>query len=116
MDPDDMVRALTASLAFPQEESLRPAWRWTHATPKDRIQIPCEDCGRRIAWWTAKLRSGWLGLQDASHRGWKWHGEVPPIRFRGPLVDAACPSCGWAKFGAARQPEADWQLAAPEIL
>jgi len=111
-----MARALAASLAHPQEASLRPEWRWSVATPKDRVELKCEGCGRRIAWWTAKLRSAWLGMKDANYRGWKWHGEVAPIRFRGPLVDAACPSCGWAKLSAARQPVDDWWLTPPEVL
>jgi len=110
-----MANVLVASLVAPQDASLRPTWRWTCPTPKDRVTVPCGDCGHRIAWWTVELRNGWLGPQDAYRRGWKWQGEgKPPIRFRGELVDAAC-TCGWAKLGVARQ-QPDWWTAPPELL
>jgi hypothetical protein len=94
----------------PPEEDGQPEGERTHP-------LPCGDCGRRIAWWTVELRSGWLGLQDADHRGWKWQGQgKSPIRFRGELVDATCRACGWAKLGVARQPLSDWWTAPPELL
>jgi hypothetical protein len=112
----DLANALAAHLVAPQVASLRPTVRWTCPTPKDRVTLPCGDFGRRIAWWTAELRSGWLVLQDASHRGWKWQGQGKcPLRFRGELVDAACRACGWAKLGVARQ-QPDWWTAPPELL
>jgi hypothetical protein len=112
---DDLADALAASLVAPQVASP-PTWRWRDATPKDRVTLQCDNCGHRIVWWTTELRDGWLGLQDASHRGWKWQGQgEPPIRFRGEFVDAACRACGWAKPAVARQPQ-DWWTAAPEML
>jgi hypothetical protein len=110
---DEMAGALAATLVAPQA-SRPPSWRWSDATPKDRITISCDNCNRRIAWWTTELRSGWLVLQDVTHRGWKWQGECP-IRFRGQLVDATCPSCHRARFGVARQ-LSDWWTAPPEML
>jgi hypothetical protein len=110
-----------------------------HAIGQNRVTLPCGDCGRRIAWWTEELRSGWLGLRDDSHRGWKWQGPRVPVRFRGPvsgprwdlhsvpelppddprhelswLVDVECPSCGWRRDAVARQPGI-WWLADPEL-
>jgi hypothetical protein len=120
VEPEDFARALATSLAAPQEESLRPVWRWREDTPEDRVTIPCGRCGRKIAWWTAEVRPGWLGLQDLNARGWKWHGPVIPVRFRGPLVDVVgCPAstCRWSDAAVARQPDPDrWWLTPPELL
>lgn len=117
MDLDDAANALAASLVAPQDASLQPTWRWDQAVPKDRVSLTCGYCPRRIAWWTVERRSGWLGLQDHYHRGWKWQDQGKcPLRFRGELVDAACKSCGWAKLGVARQPQPDWWTAPPEML
>lgn len=116
MEVDDLTHSLAASLVAPQDASLRPIWRWIEATPTDRVTLPCSGCTHRIAWWTAELRDGWLGWQDADRRGWKVPGQGTfPLRFRGELVDAACKACGWAKLGVARQPQ-DWWTAAPELL
>lgn len=117
VDLDDAANALAASLVAPQDASLRPVWRWSQDTPKDRITLTCGGCGHRIAWWTVELRDGWLGVQDLDRRGWKCPGQGKfPLRFRGELVDAACGYCGWAKLGAARQPESNWWTAPPEVL
>lgn len=116
VEPDEVFSALALSLVAPQQAEYRPKWRWLHDPPKDRVTLMCGGCGRRIAWWTAELRSDWLGLQDISHRGWKWQGQGPcPVRFRGDLVDDECPSCGWTGTAVARQPE-EWWLAAPEFM
>jgi hypothetical protein len=104
----------TRSLGAPRAGAARAPS--PHAAPEDRVTLTCGNCRLRIAWWTVKLRSAWLGLQDANHRGWKWQGQGPcPIRFRGELVDAACGACGWAKLGVARQPQ-EWWTAPPEML
>jgi hypothetical protein len=113
---EEMTSALARSLTFPQMDAFRPAWVWRHDTPKDRVTLGCGDCAHRIVWWTAELRSGWLGLQDANCRGWKWQGQEPsPVRFTGDLVHVKCGLCGWRKLAAARQPD-PWWLGPPEIL
>lgn len=91
-----------------------PAWQWRVDVPADHVKIPCGDCGRRVAWWTAKIRPGWLGLRDLTYRGWKWLGEGTPVRFRGPFVDVECRVCGWANR-VARQGE-PWWIATPELI
>ena len=105
----------------------------------ERVTLPCEGCGRRIAWWDAQVRAG-IAYRDSVARGWKWQGKGVPVRFRGSvngrrwdlrsfpeiapddprlalswLVDVECPSCGWKRDGGARQPDI-WWLAPPEIL
>jgi hypothetical protein len=104
-----------------------------------RVTLPCERCGRRIAWWDEQVRAG-IAARDSVAHGWKWQGKRVPVRFRGPvngrrwdfrsfpelasddprrslswLVDVECQSCGWSRDGVARQPDI-WWLALPEIL
>lgn len=115
MDTDDLkllAASVQASLAAPQTHQPI-AWR---ATGTNRVTLRCGGCPRRIAWWSDEIRPGWPGLQDAIRRGWRWQGPEVPVTFRGELVDACCPSCGWSREGVARQLQPGSWLRVPELL
>jgi hypothetical protein len=108
----DLIGELGDYLVAPQAyRPDRPRVR-----PKNHVPLPCGNCGLRIAWWTEEIRPVPLGLQDASHRGWKWQGQgACPVSFRDELVDVSCPDCGWSREGVARQSQ-PWLQNVPEII
>jgi hypothetical protein len=90
----DLMRELADYMVAPQ--AYRPAAR---RRPTNHVPLRCGNgnCGQRIARWTEEIRPVPLGLQDASHRGWKWQGQHCPVSFRGELVDVVCLACGWSR-------------------